>query len=411
MKKSIIVFSFLALFFSSLFSEKNKFREENNQGEIHSYCESLSDVEKISQLFLVNVEGNSRYRPVEFLDDGTALVPGGVLLFSYNIGDSAEQLMGFTDSIFEFCQSNGITNPYVAVDQEGGEVRRLHNITSNLPSCKKVADNFSVKESAQIYGLQGQQMKLLGIQMNLAPVAEVQIDYNRDFLSRRSFGSAPRAIAYSVGCINAYENAGIASVAKHFPGNSNTDPHVGLPVISIDKDEFDRYFLLPFSMVVKSNPSCILMSHAIVVGEGQNSPACLSSYWIQTVLKDQLGYEGLVISDDIFMGALANNGFPPDDAVVLAIESGVDILMLSEKKFLHSVELLIEKSKKDAELAGKINSSVEKILALKLKLGLLKLDDSKDNRIVNENRFLDVSRDERMKQFKNLKKEAQRYER
>ncbi|MBQ0040113.1 MAG: glycoside hydrolase family 3 protein [Treponema sp.] len=349
--------------------------------------ESLSEIEKVSQLFLVNIEGNKSYKAVEFLSDGTPVVPGGVLLFSYNIAESVEQLMDFTDSIGQYCIDSNIQRPYVAVDQEGGEVNRLGTITSTLRSCKRIRDNYSADDAKTIYTLQAQQMKLLGIHMNLAPVAEPQIDYNRDFLSRRSFGSAPDTMVYSIGCVRAYESQNIASTVKHFPGNSNTDPHVGLPIISLSQAEFDQYFLLPFAFVLNAaNPTCVLMSHAIVEGYSEKVPACLSSFWINDVLKSKIGYEGLIISDDIFMGALADNGYPPEKAVVQAIEAGVDVLMLSEKKFLDAAYVLLKEGERRPDFMKKIDLAAKRVLKMKME----KIIDCPKNRSERIEEFLEI---------------------
>lgn len=371
----------------------------SNSESVDSYYEGLSEVEKVSQLFLVNVEGKESYRSVEFLKDETPVVPGGVLLFSYNIGDTPEEVMAFNDSIISYCNYNNTVCPYIAVDQEGGEVNRLGGITSVLRSCKRLSDNYSPEDAKIIYGLQAQQMKLLGIHMNLAPVAEPQIDYNRDFLSRRSFGNASRTIVYSTQCVRAYEENGIASVVKHFPGNSNTDPHVGLPIISISQKDFDSNFLLPFAFVLNGcNPTCVLMSHAIVEGYGEKTPACLSSFWIGEMLRKKIGYEGLVISDDIFMGALADNGYPPEKAVIQAIEAGVDVLMLSEKKFLDSVFILIEECRRRPDFQKKVEVASKKVLAFKHKQGLLQKN--------NEVRTIE----DRMEDFRKIYKVGQTYE-
>lgn len=366
---------------------------------VDAYYERLSDVQKISQLFLVNIEGKKTYRSVEFLEDGTPVVPGGVLLFSYNIGDTPEELMSYNDSIMNYCIENGITCPYIAVDQEGGEVNRLGAITSVLRSCKRLSDNYSPDEAEIIYGLQAEQMRLLGIHMNLAPVAEPQIDYNRDFLSRRSFGSAPRTMVYATKCVRAYENKNVATVVKHFPGNSNTDPHLGLPVISLPQKDFDSNFILPFAFVLNGgNPTCVLMSHAIVEGYGEKTPACLSSFWIEEMLRNRIGYEGLVISDDIFMSALADNGYPPEKAVVQAIEAGVDVLMLSEKKFLQAAYVLMEECSRRPDFKKKVDVAVKRVLAFKDRQGLLE-----------GNREL-KSIDDRMVAFRKAYKVGQTYE-
>lgn len=339
-----------------------------------SRCEaildSLSEAERISQIFLVNVEGSEKFHPVEFTDSGRPVVPGGILLFSYNIADSSEGVQRFTGSIRSFCEKNSIVQPYLAVDQEGGSVNRLYGITSFLPSEKKVAEHSSAEQAGELYALQARQMKELGITLNLAPVAEAAVDSNREFLKNRTFGFVPKAISYSMSCIQAYESNGIGCAAKHFPGNANTDPHTGLPEISLSASEVEKYFLLPFAFIVRSCPSCVLMSHARVSSLDGN-PAALSSFWIQEVLREKLGYKGLVISDDIFMSALQDNGFSPEKACVQAIEAGVDIIMLSEKKFFHVAKMLLAHAEKDSVFALRLYEAEKKVIEFKLKKGVI----------------------------------------
>ncbi|MBP3365383.1 MAG: glycoside hydrolase family 3 protein [Treponema sp.] len=361
MKKSAVIAVLLSVFIHM------PAQPESRSEEILS---SLSEAERISQIFLVNVEGNRSFSPVEFTDDGTPVVPGGILLFSYNISDSFESVKSFIGSVQSFCEKSGIVRPYIAVDQEGGSVSRLRGITSFLPSEKKVAEQNSAQQAGNLYAVQAQQMKELGITLNLAPVAEAVIDTNREFLGNRTFGSVPSAVSYSMSCIQAYESNGIGCAVKHFPGNANTDPHAGLPEIALSASEVEMYFLLPFAFVLRACPSCVLMSHARISSLDEN-PAALSKFWITEVLQRKLGYKGLVISDDIFMGALQDNGFPPEKACVQAIEAGVDIIMLSEKKFFHVAAVLLSRAEKDSAFAFRLYEAERKVIEFKLKKGIV----------------------------------------
>lgn len=392
---------FSAFIFSLVFFASGIFGADYSSA-IDRYLDSMDDVRKISQMFLVNIEGNKTYRSVEFLPDGTPVVPGGVLLFSYNVAETPKGIMEFTSSIEKYCIENEIPNAYVAIDQEGGNVNRLREITSRLPSNQKVAENFHAEQSTALYSFQAKQMKSLGITMNLAPVIEPVIDSNREFLGNRSFGPAPVSIVYSMKCIAAYEKNGIASVVKHFPGNTNTDPHTGLPVIDLNDGDFEMYCLVPFAFAITQSPSAVLMSHTIVKGQDEKSPACLSFHWINDVLKGELGYEGLVISDDIFMGALADFGYPPEVAVVQAVKAGTDILMLSEKKFLYAVQMLIEKKSQDKVIEEKINQAVKRIIEFKLKKGVLSVDSG--GNIENRSVLSNKSIEERLEDFYSAKK-------
>lgn len=377
---------------------------------ISEYVSSLSDEVKISQLFLVNIEGNQKYSAVEKTGslygkagEGNPLVPGGVLLFSYNISKDPLETYEYIKSIRDFYLENENLPPYVAVDQEGGDVNRLRGLTSVLWAQKKVAESFSLEGASALYSAQARQMKNLGFHMNLAPVVEVLTEKNHDFLDTRSFGNLEAVLSYGEIAINSYEEKGIAVVLKHFPGNSNADPHIGLPKITYSASDYDSYFK-PFEALLPK-ASALLMSHAIVLPkenppqgenfmEELNHPACFSSYWIQEVAKKQFGFTGLVFSDDIFMGALAKNGYPPEKAALEAIKAGVDVIMLSEKRFGGVAGILLSKAKEDPDFAKEINRAVENVIRYKIKAGILELiemDDGAEEKSQMKNSLLPTS--------------------
>ncbi len=340
-------------------SEKIEESEDSKKERaVRDFIANLPDEEKIAQLFLVNVEGNDEYRAVETRSDGKPLVPGGALLFSFNVAESADKVAAYTESIRAFSRERGLVAPFVAIDQEGGDVNRLRGLTSVLWSEQKVAERFSLSGAKDLYALQAKQLRLLGIDMNLAPVVEVSKSENREFLGSRSFGSISDVISYAGAEISAFEENGVASCLKHFPGNSATDPHVGLPKIDVKAEDFVQ-FIEPFSALSK-NASAVLMSHAIAKIEGLEEktkmPACFSSYWIQK-LRENCGFSGLVVSDDVFMGALSKNGYPPENASLEAIRAGVDVIMLSEKRFGKEVQRLLDESKKDSDFARRLENA------------------------------------------------------
>lgn len=362
--------------------------EQAKDKAVSDYVSALPREVKISQLFLVNIEGNERYHAVEKTgvlfgkpESGSPLVSGGVLLFSYNISNDPLETHEYISSIRDFYIKNQNIPPYISVDQEGGYVNRLRSLTSVLWAEKKVADTFSLDGAAQLYSAQARQMKNLGFHLNLAPVIEVENDENKDFLDTRSFGNLEKVLSYGKNCVLAYEENQIATVLKHFPGNSSTDPHSGLPEISVTKKEFEEYYLAPFKNLLP-HASAVLMSHARLTITDDESyteseiPACLSPYWVTQVLRNQLNFTGLIFSDDIFMGALSKNGYPPEKAVVSAIEAGINVIMLSEKKFGSVAKILLETATEKPEFAKKIDAAVEQVIRYKIKAGILDIKEA-----------------------------------
>ncbi len=363
-------------------SDFNKYiLEEKNRHEekIKEFALNLSLEEKIAQLFIENLEGNKAFKSYETVsvmngsDDKTPLVAGGYLFFSYNIADSLEEQKKFNQSIADYCEKYNIIPPYLAVDQEGGWVTRLKKLKIDLPSNQEVAQSKSISQAYLLYEDQAKKMKELGFHMNLAPVIEICTKDNEAFLDGRSFGDFNSVLNYGRACVNAYENNQIATVVKHFPGNTNTDPHTGLPEIELSGSDL-KDSIRSFEEVLKYNPTAILMSHARTSAIDKDYPACLSKVWVTDILRNTYNYQGLIFSDDIFMGALANNGYPPEKAAVLAINAGVDCIMISEKRFGSAAAVLYKKALEDPEFAEKIDQALLRVIKYKEKAGIIKVD-------------------------------------
>ena len=345
----------------------NKLVQNQRSMAVQTFIAALPLEEKIAQLFVVNLVGCDEFVPVE------KNIAGGFLYFGYNIAQTPYEMQHFNQSIVDYCRQNNKIPPFLTVDQEGGYVNRLRSLNGPLPSAQRVSENLDVVQAGYLYGLQARQMRALGFTMNLAPVAEVCTPDNEQFLDGRSFGNLNQVINFGGACVQAYESNGIGTVLKHFPGNTNTDPHTGLPQIQWSDEEM-KIQMDGFRALVAQKPSAVLMSHARVAGYDEDNPACLSEYWVTQVLRNELGFEGIIFSDDIFMGALADNGYPPEVAVVAAIQAGIDCIMISEKRIEASVQVLYKKAKADSNFAELIDKAVCRIVDYKINCGLLNLE-------------------------------------
>lgn len=417
----ILIFLFCSLIFSSaLFKVSRKpsnydagtFTIEELNRTALEYISEMSAEDAVSQIFLVNIAGDRRYVPVETYADiypenkeeaqelrQKTLLPGGCLFFSYNVSSDIIQLMEYIESIHKVYSDRNLPLAHIAVDQEGGVVNRLRAVTSPFPSNQRVAEEVSPSQAEELYLSQAKQMKMLGFTMNLSPVAEPSGSENSQFLLTRSFGDPAKTVAFCVAQINAFEKTGLCSVVKHFPGNTNADPHTGLAEIKVSPSVFEQYYLKPFKLILTTTPGAVLMSHAKVLNFPCEEPAALSSYWIKEKLKKEFYYQGLVISDDIFMAALSKNGFPPEEAVVKAIESGTDIIMLSEKRFASALRVLLDRAKEDENFNKLLLEAEKKVIVSKIYYGLLELyrEDGKI-KVRNKNTSSDI--DVRLSNFK-----------
>ena len=355
-------------------------RQQAQQAAIQKFIQSLDPVQRYSQLFLVNLEGNTSFSPVESFQWGELpeqeLIPGGYLFFSYNVANSPQEVASFTASIQSWCQQRGVLPPLLTLDQEGGFVNRLRGVTSSLPSAQTVATTMTASQAQQLYALQAAQMKLLGFHLNLAPVAEASSEYNQQFLDTRSFGNLSVTEEYAIAAISGFQQEELGSVVKHFPGNTNDDPHSGLPEIALSQQALQELYLEPFQKIISTGkPWALLMSHARTAAHDAETPACLSRFWVTEVLRQDFGYEGLILSDDIFMAALEKNGFPPEKAAIMAMEAGIDVIMLSEKKFGSVLRLFLDKSQKESEFKSLLDAAVERVIEVKIKAGLLSFQE------------------------------------
>lgn len=348
------------MLYSALETEK---QEKKLALERLSAKTSLHD--KVCQMFIENLEGDTVFVPVE-----KDYIPGGYLFFGYNLAETPEDIIKFTDSIRSYCVKRHVIPPFLAVDQEGGYVNRLRTVAGPLPSASRVSSKMSVEAAYKLYSSQAQEMKSLGFNMNIAPVIEVQTQENEKFLNGRSFGSFLNVRNYGTACINAFENRGIGAVIKHFPGNTNTDPHTGLPEIRLSEEEMQEA-VRPFKSLARIFPSGVLMSHARTLVVESGVPACFSHAWVTDKLRNEFDFDGIIFSDDIFMGALAFNGYPPDEAAVKAVEAGVNCIMISEKRISGPAKVLVEKARKNPEFAALIDESFRKIILYKIRANIL----------------------------------------
>lgn len=395
--------------------------EDNLKKEkaVREFISNLSLEEKLSQVFMINLEKDDEFLPVEWYQrtvknfDGsvseikTTLIPAGYIFFGYNVSKNPEQIIGFTDSIYEHATAQSSIPPFISIDAEGGFVNRLRGVAGPLPENQRVAECLTPDGAYDLYSYYAMQMNALGFNLNLAPVTEICTEKNQDFLSGRSYGNLEKVSDYSVKAIKAYQNNSVGTVIKHFPGNTNIDPHVGLPKIEMTSEEFDQMKKV-FSLAVLYNPDGVLMSHAIVP-QYDEVPACLSKFWITDIMRNELKYDGIIFSDDIFMGALIDNGYSPAKASRMAVDAGINCIMISEKKFGRWMNLLSDICKDDPMFLEKIEDSVYKMLCFKIRHNLVSLDydkvtDKYSVRLFDKNNSYKVdSIDERFEFFSEAK--------
>lgn len=408
--------------------------ERQKNSALEEYILSLSECERLSQIFVINLEGNEEFYFCEYADDGSEkkspLIPGGYIFFSFNIAETPEKIAAFTDSVRCFAHEKKCAEPFLCLDAEGGFVNRLRGLTSPLPEACRVAECLDVSLAEKLYSLNSIQLKSLGFDLNFAPVCETLTPANEKFLEGRSFGDARAASEFSRAAIRAYQQSHVGTVAKHFPGNGNADPHAHIPRIFFETEDFQKNVIEPFEKILGENPAGVLMSHAFVeLGENSGTdfsksgefPASLSSFWIQNILREKLGFDGIVFSDDIFMSALEQSGFDSERAVHEAILAGVNCILMSEKRFLREYEIVRKFYSEDGAFRARVDDSVRRIVKFKIDCGILRYEFSENQesetdspsqmKIVSSNFFSEIKGSEnpfleRMEEFSAAKEEG-----
>lgn len=293
---------------------------------------SLPIEQKIGQLFFIGIPGAE-------IDAATKklladISPGGVCLFARNIRE-AEQTRLLLDQIREVLR----VEPFLSLDQEGGLVDRLKRILSPMPAPDKFRTVDDVRNFARIVA---QAVRILGFNMDFAPVVDVIDDSRAKFsngLHSRAFGSSQKDVVEFAGAfLEVLQENGCIGCIKHFPGlgASEVDSHEELPVVGLSKDELEAIDLYPYRELLKTrNVRSVMVAHAAYPQldlqetdqSGKLLPSSLNFSIVTKLLRQQLGFDGLIVTDDLEMGAILKN-YGIAEACRLAISAGEDMLSI-----------------------------------------------------------------------------------
>jgi beta-N-acetylhexosaminidase len=293
---------------------------------------SLAVEQKIGQLFFIGIPGADIDEPTRALLD--KIQPGGVCLFSRNIRERSQ-----TRDLLDELREPLPVEPFLSVDQEGGLVDRLRRILTPMPPAEKIR----TIEDASVFGsIVAETLCILGFNMNFAPVIDV-IDEKRSGYSNglhsRAFGrSKEEAAGLAAAFLNAMQDNGCLGCVKHFPGlgASEVDSHKELPTVSIPEDEFFEKDLYPYKkMFASGSVKSVMVAHAAFPNvrlqeadqSGKLLPSSLSPAIISKLLRGDLGFDGLVLTDDLEMGAIVEN-YGVGEACRMAISAGADMLAI-----------------------------------------------------------------------------------
>lgn len=318
---------------------------------------------QIGQIFMVGLSGNAlQQEELTLLHDFPV---GGFILFKHNCS-SPEQIRALCDSLWEVAPN---PPPFIAIDQEGGTAHRLPEPFTHFPFAARVGERGDSNLAYRAGHATATELSLVGINLNFAPVLDVNSNPNSPVIGNRSFGADPRqVIAFSERWILGTRAAGIISCGKHFPGHGDTDKdsHLHLPCVDRKLEELRAVELPPFVHACQRHIESLMTAHVLYRALDDEFPATLSAKIVTGMLREALGYDGVVFSDALEMKAISDH-YGDREASALCIQAGVDVLLYSHPMptVTRVFEFLYNLAENDPMIRDRVEYSYRRILKLK----------------------------------------------
>jgi beta-N-acetylhexosaminidase len=396
---ALIIIISLVVGYSIIMNKGNSNINENKQQNIEQKVEIKDPLkeqikkmtlnEKIGQMVIVGLDGYS-------MDDNTLSMikdnhVGGFILFKKNI-KSAEQVKELLNALKEANIVNKVPL-FLSVDEEGGRITRMPKEFKKIPTNKRIGQFNNIDFSYKIGEVIGKQIGALGFNMDYAPVLDINSNPKNPVIGDRSFGAKPEIVSnLGTSTMKGLQSQNVIPVVKHFPGHGDTDldSHIGLPTLNHDIERLKSFELIPFKEAVNSKADAVMIAHILLPKIDKKNPSSLSHKVITGILREELKFNGVVITDDMTMGAIAEN-YDIGEAAVKSVKAGTDIVLVchgNEKK-LSVINSLKKAAESGAVSQKRIDESVYRILKLKEKYKIKDtkidaVDISQINRDINE---------------------------
>ena len=269
---------------------------------------------------------------------------------------------------------------FIAIDQEGGRVARLTEEKgfTEFPSAMALGATGKSENAYQMAVAMAAEMRAVGINVNFAPDLDVNNNPSNPVIGTRSFSSDPVKVAeYGIAFARGLQENGVLAFGKHFPGHGDTgiDSHIDLPLVPHDRTRLDEVELFPFRAAIQADFAGIMSAHVTfpAIDPTPGLAATLSRPVLTGLLRGELGYSGLIVTDSLEMGALADNGYPPPVGAPLALAAGADLLLFNRDHAMHKLAFanLVGAVKEGKVSQEQLDSSVRRILEAKEKFGIL----------------------------------------
>ncbi|MBD0382682.1 beta-N-acetylhexosaminidase [Paenibacillus sedimenti] len=346
---------------------------------------SMTLREKIGQMILCGFVGTEANEELEALIAEHHI--GGVIYFARNV-ENILQVAALSDQLQQIAERSNTLPLWISIDQEGGMVARITEGVALMPGqmalaagalrtetkerAEAGADFNAAYEAARISGTE---LRALGINMNFAPDLDVNNNPDNPVIGVRSFGESPELVGrFGRQAVQGFQDANVAATAKHFPGHgdTNVDSHLDLPTITHGAERIRSVELVPFIEAIESGVDAIMSSHIYFPAlEPEKLPVTLSKKVLTGLLREELGFEGVIMTDCMEMNAIAEH-YGTVEAAVMAVEAGADLILISHSRDRQLDAIAaIERAVREGRLTeARIDASVVRLLALKARRGV-----------------------------------------
>ena len=337
--------------------------ELSPEEKVDKLVANMSDADKVGQLLMIGIHGKTLNDDAKFMLNEYRV--GGIILFDRNM-ESKDQVKSLITDINKTGKSAGLTPLFIGIDQEGGAVARMEDQLIKVPPAEELGKE-PIEQAVSLAKQSGTELKDLGFNINFAPVADLGLTYGRSFST-----NPDDVVRYASAVGKAYDEAGLWYSYKHFPGIGKTDVdlHADTSVVPVSKETLlneDTKVFVDLIKQSKPNTYAIMVSHAMYPQIDPDHPSSLSKAIITDWLRKDMGYNGVVVTDDMDMGALAKH-YTFGDMAVQSILAGSDILLVCHE-YEHMQEAYngLMKAVKDGRISKeRLDESVKRILLMKM---------------------------------------------
>ena len=341
--------------------------ELSPEQKVDKLVANMSDADKVGQLLMIGIHGKTLNDDAKFMLNEYRV--GGIILFDRNM-ESKDQVKTLIADINKAGKSAGLTPLFIGIDQEGGAVARMEDQLIKVPPAEELGKE-PIEQAVSLAKQSGTELKDLGFNINFAPVADLGLTYGRSFST-----NPDEVVRYASAVGKAYDEAGLWYSYKHFPGIGKTDVdlHADTSVVPVSKKTLlneDTKVFVDLVKQSKPNTYAIMVSHAMYPQIDPDHPSSLSKTIITDWLRKDMGYNGVVVTDDMDMGALAKH-YTFGDMAVQSILAGSDILLVCHE-YEHMQEAYngLMKAVKDGRISKeRLDESVKRILLMKMSRGM-----------------------------------------